>query len=270
MRTHPFADPCTHPHPSWPCPQPRHLSRPPCHGRGAHVTPIAVTPPPLRAFCTPMDPSTAMPPAPLAPSSTATPRLRLDLTSPSCLGLAPPASVAPEFPLSHMTPLAPALPLSLAQHPATCLNRRASLGLPTGNAAASAPGPRTTTCSCHAAAALSCRRRPVMPPPPCHAAAAAVYCPLPHSCPLPSVPGPIDASPPDMVRATRPLRAAHPRSALSCHPTSLCRHPLCAAAAAVYCPLPCSCPLPRVPGPINASPTDMVHATHPLRAAHLR
>ena len=185
MHTHPFADPCTHPHPNWPCPQPRHLSRPPCHDRSAHVAPVAVMPPPLCAVCTPMDPSTAMPPAPLAPSSTATPRSRLDLTSPSCLGLAPPASVAPEFPLSHVTPLAPALPLSLAQHPATCLNHHASLGLPTGNAAASAPGPRTTTCSCHAAATLSCRRHPVMPPPPCHAATTLSCCRHPVMLPPP-------------------------------------------------------------------------------------
>ena len=94
----------------------------------------------------------------------------LDLTLLSCLGLVPPASVAPTLPLSHVMPLALVPPLSFVQHPATCLNRHASLGPPTGSAAASAPGPWTTTCSCHAAAALSYCRCPVMPPLPCHAA----------------------------------------------------------------------------------------------------
>ena len=48
----------------------------------------------------------------------ATPPSLLALMSPSCLGLAPPALVAPVLPLSHATPLAPAPPQSLAQHPA--------------------------------------------------------------------------------------------------------------------------------------------------------
>ena len=101
---------------------------PPLHPTCLHyhalcaLTVVSVTPPLLHALYTSMDPSTAMPPTPL---SMAIPPLHLALTSLSCLGLVLPVSVAPASPLSHMMPLAPTLPLSLAQavqHPAMPLS----------------------------------------------------------------------------------------------------------------------------------------------------
>ena len=71
------------------------------HGPAASPVFVQTPPPPLRAPCTPMDPSTATPPAPLALSSTTTPPATLALTS--LLDVAPPTLVVPALPLSTAT-----------------------------------------------------------------------------------------------------------------------------------------------------------------------